>query len=150
LGVKKIRIYPENEAKYMEALSLYRRAYNLAIAYYKKNSLKNDIRASISKQIKGEREEWEGAYDVNIIQDAVQSAQQTILTTIKNGGNAKFKSRKGAVHSFSHPRLGKNLNPSVRSLGKIYRTEDVPKEAIGRRVTVLFENGRWYLIAQSI
>jgi len=45
--------------------------------------------------------------------------------------------------------LGKNLNPSVRSLGKIYRTEDVPEEAIGRRVTVLFENGRWYLIAQK-
>jgi len=79
LGVKKIRIYPENEAKYMEALSLYRRAYNLAIAYYKENSIKNDIRASIAEQIKGEREEWEGAYDVNIIQDAVQSAQQTIL-----------------------------------------------------------------------
>ncbi len=40
LGVKKIRIYPENEAKYMEALSLYRRAYNLAIAYYKKKLFK--------------------------------------------------------------------------------------------------------------
>ncbi len=68
LGVKKIRIYPENEAKYMEALSLYRRAYNLAIAYYKKNSLKNDIRATILTD-KVEREEWNGAYDVNIIQD---------------------------------------------------------------------------------
>ncbi len=45
----------------MEALSLYRRAYNLAIAYYKENSIKNDIRASIAEQIKGEREEWEGA-----------------------------------------------------------------------------------------
>ncbi len=149
LGVKKIRIYPENEAKYMEALSLYRRAYNLAIAYYKENSIKNDIRASIAEQIKDEREKWNGAYDVNIIQDGVQLAKQTILKTIKNGGNAKFKSRKGNIHSFSHPRLGKNLNPSVKSLGKIYRTEDVPEEAIGRRVTVLFENGRWYLIAQK-
>jgi|GEM_PF-4086963 hypothetical protein len=63
------------------------------------------------------------------ILEYAMSAKQTSLKTIKNGGNAKFKSRKGNIHSFSHPRLGKNLNPSVKSLGKIYRTEDVPKEA---------------------
>jgi len=149
LGVKKIRIYPKNEDKYKQALSLYRRAYNLAIAYYKNNSLINDIRADISKQIREERNIWNGVYDINIVQDAIDSAKGTIKKTINQGGKPKFKNRKGSIHSFSHPRLGKKLNPAIQSLGEIHRTETIPNEAIGQRVTVVFENNRWYLIAQQ-
>lgn len=165
IATKKIRIYPENEDKYHQMLCVYRRAYNLAVEKYKTGTYKDengksiDIRPEIREIIKGECDVSGSVYDVNIIHDAVRKAGQAFSTICKKNKKLKgassgfseihFKSRKGKVHTFTLDKMPKGLNPCVRSLGKIYVTESVPVEAIGKQVVVTYDHGRWYINVQQ-
>lgn len=166
IATKKIRIYPENESKYHQMLCVYRRAYNLAVEKYINDKWKDpvtnkaiDFRSEISAKIKSECEESGSVFDVNVLQAAVRSANDTFSAVCKKNKKLKgatsgfasirFKSRKGKIHSFSTARLPKGLNVCPKSLGKAYITEEVPKEAIGKQVTITYNNGRWFMNVQQ-
>jgi putative transposase len=165
IASKKIRFYPENSSFYHQALTLYRRAYNLAIALYlnseyigEDGKFKN-LRPQIKEQCKREQEENKFIYNSIIVDNAVLQA----LTTFKaimaknkkikglNSGFASlnFKSRKGSKHSFSMDRMPKGLNPAVKVLGKIHLTESVPKEAINKSCIITYDKGRWFIQVQQ-
>ncbi len=160
---KKIRIYPKEKNKYTEALTLYRRAYNLAISPFiegtfldEKGKFK-DLRPKIREKCKPEQEIKNAVYNTNIIGDAVKEAQTTMKKIMKqskgkkNGfSKASFKSRKGDIHSFSIDRLSKSGKVAPKALGDIHITEEIPTEAIGKSCTVLYDKGRWFLIVQQL
>ena len=136
---KKVRFYPKNEEKYFQALSLYRRAYNLTIAKFKDNLFIDkdgefiNLRPEIKELCKKEQVENEKIYNSIIVDNAVLSAQKTIKIIMKKnkGGKngyhqARFKSKKGDIHSFAIDRMPKGLNPVVRVLGKISLSEKMP------------------------
>ena len=162
---KKIRFYPEDEAKYKEALVLYRRAYNLAVANYIEDTYKDDdgkfrnLRPEIKEQCKNEQEENGRIYNSIIVDNAVLAALTSFKAVMaknkkkkgdKNGfSNLKFKSRKGDIHSFSIDRMPSGLNPAVKALGKIYLTENVPNEGIGKKVIITYNKRRWFIQVQK-
>ena len=165
LASKKIRFYPQNEEKYIQALILYRRAYNIAVAHYVNNRYKDEegkfknLRPQIKEQCKAEQEEKNHIYNSIIVDNAVLSALKTFKAVMKRNkqkkgdkrgfSKIKFKSRKGDIHSFSIDRLPKNLSPASRVLGKIYLTENVPNEALDKSVSVTYNKGRWFLQVQQ-
>jgi len=165
IASKKIRIYPEDVKKYEEALSLYRRSYNLAVEKYRGDSYKDDngkwrnLRPEIKQIVKEECDSDERVYNSIIVDSAVLSAQQTFKTVCsrnkKNKGQKggfseiQFKSRKASRQSFSMDRLPKCLCPAIRVLGKIYVTEEIPDEAINKSFTVTRERGRWFICVQK-
>ena len=139
---------------------MYRRAYNLAVSNYLNGTYKNEenkwknLRPKIKTQCKREQEESNSIYNSAIVDNAVLSAQTTFKAVLKNSKNKnyskiRFKSRKGEIHSFSIDRMPKGLNPVVRQLGKIFLTEEVPKEAIDKSVTVTYNKGRWFIQVQQ-
>ena len=155
---KKIRFYPQNEKAYDDFLTLYRRAYNLAVEYFKNGKYKDeqgksrDIRPEICEICKEEQAKNVKPFDVNLIQEAVRKAGETFAKVCKNNkgkttkpNSIHFKSRKGERHSFTISRLPKGLNPYVRSLGKITLTESVPDEAIMAGAVITKDKGRWFL-----
>ena len=165
IASKKIRFYPEDEEKYIQALQLYRRAYNIAVAHYindtykdEENKFKN-LRPQIKEQCKTEQEDKKHIYNSIIVDNAVLSALKTFKTIIRKNKRKKgdkrgfskisFKSRKGDIHSFSIDRLPKNFSPASRALGKIYLTEDVPNQALNKSVIVTYNKGRWFLQVQQ-
>ena len=165
LASKKIRIYPKDTKKYEEALSIYRRSYNLAVERYKGDSYKDDngkwrnLRPEIKQIVKEECESDGRVYNSIIVDNAVLSARQAFKAACSRnkkhkGGKGgfseiKFKSRKSTRQSFSMDRLPKGLNPAIRALGKIHITEEVPDEAINKSFTVTRERGRWYICVQK-
>ena len=162
---KKIRFYPENTEAYHQALILYRRAYNLAIAIYLNNEhigkdgkFKN-LRPQIKEQCKQEQKEKGAIYNSIIVDNAVLQALTTFKSIMaknkklkgsKSGfASPKFKSRKGVKHSFSMDRMPKGLNPAVNSLGKIHLTESIPQEAINKSCIITYDKGRWFIQVQQ-
>ena len=73
IASKKIRFYPENKKAYQDALALYRRSYNLAIARYKENTYKDEngkvvnLRPEIKEQVEREQSEAGNAYNSLIL-----------------------------------------------------------------------------------
>jgi putative transposase len=165
MATKKIRFYPENEKAYQQAITLYRRAYNLAVERYINNNYKDDegkfrnLRPEIKEQCKAEQSEAGSIYNSIIVDNAVLQALTTFKAVMsknkKNKGNKsgfaslRFKSRKGSKHSFSIDRMPKGLNPAIKSLGKIHLTEPVPNEAINKSCTITCDKGRWFLQVQQ-
>jgi len=165
IAVKKIRFYPQNEEKYIQALQLYRRAYNIAVSHYLSGTDKDEegkfknLRPKIKEQCKKEQEEKNHIYNSIIVDNAVLSALKTFKIIMKRNRQKKgekngfsklnFKSRKGDIHSFSMDRLPKNLFPASRVLGKIFLTEKIPNEAIDKSIIVTYNKGRWFLQVQQ-
>lgn len=165
IASKKIRIYPEDTKKYEEALSLYRRSYNLAVERYKGNSYKDDdgkwknLRPEIKQIVKSECDSDGRAFNSIIADNAVLAAQHTFKTVCSRNKKRKgekggfselqFKSRKASRQSFSMDRLPKGLCPAIRVLGKIHITEEIPNEAINKSFTVTRERGRWFICVQK-
>jgi len=167
IASKKIRFYPNEENKYHQALTLYRRAYNLAIEQYKNGTYRaedsgkwRDLRLEIKKVCKEEQENKDEIYNSLIVDNAVQLAKKTFKTIIKrnkklkrNGGGdysiLNFKSRKRAVHSFAMDRMPKGLNPANKALGTITLTENIPNEAIGKQCIITYNKGRWFIQVQQ-
>jgi len=162
---KKIRFYPEEEDRYFQALTLYRRAYNLAVSHYLNDTYKDEngkfrnLRPEIKEQCKREQEENGFAYNSIIVDSAVLSALTTFKAVMNRNKKKKgdksgfstirFKSRKSDIHSFSIDRMPKGLNPVPRALGKIFLTEKVPLEAINKSATITYNKGRWFLQVQQ-
>jgi putative transposase len=165
IASKKIRFYPENIIAYNEALTLYRRAYNLAVECYTnekhidENGKFKNLRPQIKAQCKEEQEAKGAIYNSIIVDNAVLQALTTFkavmsknkkLKGLKSGfASLKFKSRKGSKHSFSMDRMPKGLNPANRVLGKIHLTESVPNEAINKSCIITYDKGRWFIQVQQ-
>ncbi len=165
IASKKIRFYPENEAAYFDALALYRRSYNLAVERFKNDDYKDEngkflnMRPAIKAQVEQEQRESGRAYNSLVSDNGTLAAATTFKAVCSNNKKLKgaksgfseisFKSRKGSKHSFSIDRLPKALNPCVKALGKIYLTESVPSEAIGKSCIITCDKGRWFLQVQQ-
>ena len=160
---RKIRFYPEAEARYVDALFLYRRAYNLAAErYIKGDHVDSDgkainLRPQIKAICKAEQEATGRAYNSLICDNAVREARTSFVAVASRNKGKKaedglsrlhFKSRKGEVHSFRMCRMPAGLSPAVKVLGKITLTEPVPAEAIDQAITVTRDKGRWFLNVQ--
>lgn len=164
VGSKKIRIYPKDESKYFQALNLYRRAYNLAVAIYlsgdhlDENGKFKNLRPQIKEQCKAEQDKDELVYSSIIVDHAVLSALTSFKAVMKRNKSKKgektgfstlrFKSRKGDIHSFGGDRFPKSESPFPKALGEIFLTEDVPEEAINKSFIVTYNKGRWYVQVQ--
>jgi len=162
---KKIRFYPEDSIAYHQALTLYRRAYNLAIECYTNDKYLNEdgkfknLRPQIKEQCKAEQEESKSIYNSIIVDNGVLQALATFKAVMaknkrlkgsKTGfASLRFKSRKGAKHSFSIDRMPKGLNPATRVLGKIHLTETIPQEAINKSCIITYDKGRWFIQVQQ-
>lgn len=102
IASKKIRFYPENEAAYFQALSLYRRSYNLAVERFLNNDYKDEngkwinMRPAIKAQVKEEQKESGRIYD-SIISDNGTLAAATTMRAVCS----KNKKLKGAKSGFS-------------------------------------------------
>ena len=96
---RKVRLYFQNaeqKRKYHEMMTVYRRAYNLAVDIYihGKNKLENgnyidDIRPDIRAKIKSECEESGSVYDINVIDEACKEARTNFFTICKNNVSIK-------------------------------------------------------------
>jgi putative transposase len=165
IASKKIRFYPENESAYYDALALYRRSYNLAVERFRNNDYKDangkfiNMRPAIKAQVAQEQKESGRAYN-SLVSDngtlaaattfkAVSSKNKKLKGAQSGFSEIRFKSRKGAIHSFSIDRLPKGLNPCVQALGKIHLTENVPSEAIGKSCIITCDKGRWFIQVQQ-
>jgi putative transposase len=164
-ATKKIRFYPESELKYIQALMLYRRAYNLAISRYIEGSHEDDdgkfydLRPWVKATCQLEQKEKSHIYNSLICDNAVREAKTTFFAMAKKNkgkhpeqpGFARlhFKSRKGDIHSFRMCRMPAGLSPAVRALDEIHLTETVPQEAIDQAITVTFDKGRWFINVQQ-
>jgi len=163
---KKIRFYPEKESLYHEMLTLYRRAYNLAIECYINNFYQDesgnwrDLRSEIRAICQKEQEDKEAVFNSNVVNEAVLSAKESFKSVIKHNEKVKnsgrsnyaslhFKSRKMVVQSFILDRMPKGLNPASKTLGKIYLTEKVPTESIGKKCIITYNKGRWFIQVQK-
>ena len=165
IASKKIRFYPQNSEFYHQALTLYRRAYNLAVECYIGGNYKNEegkfknLRPQIKSQCKEEQIAKGAIYNSIIVDNAVLQALTTFKAVITKNKNMKglksgfaslrFKSRKGSKHSFSIDRMPKGLNPAVKALGKINLTESIPEEAINKSCIITLDKGRWFIQVQQ-
>ncbi|UYM17226.1 RNA-guided endonuclease TnpB family protein [Endozoicomonas euniceicola] len=162
---KRIRIYPENEPAYRDALALYRRSYNLAVERFRNDKYKDEngkfinMRPSIKAQVEKEQKDNGRAYNSIISDNGTLAAATTFKSVCSKNKKLKgasggfseisFKSRKGSRHSFSIDRLPKGLNPCVNALGRIHLTEEVPAEAIGKSCVITCDKGRWFIQVQQ-
>ncbi len=153
LITKKVRIYPENEGKYFQALHTHRRGYNLAVdAFNNGEKPSYELCKRICEQVKGEDYE---VYDVNLIQSAYDKATKTRAAVIKKrkqGRKAKlhFMSWKHSRRYFILHKLGETKGIYPKQLEEVTYTEKVPEEAVGRyRMPVVYENGEWYICLQK-
>jgi len=165
IASKKIRFYPQNESAYFDALALYRRSYNLAVERFRNDHYKDEsgkfinLRPAIKAQVEQEQQETGRAYNSLISDNGTLAAATTFKAVCSKNKKLKgaksgfseigFKSRKGSMHSFSIDRLPKGLNPCVKTLGRIYLTESVPSEALGKSCTMTCDKGRWFIQVQQ-
>lgn len=153
--VKKIRIYPNEEEKFFDAINLYRRAYNLTVALYINNMWRDEDGKALNlrPQIKEicQKEYQDRAYNSIIVDNAVLKAKETFLKVIKGNKANKtnhqisFKSRKNQTQTFAIDRLAKSKLVAPKALGQFFATENIPNESIGKSCSVTFERGRWFL-----
>ncbi|MDK9795080.1 transposase, partial [Vibrio sp. D431a] len=167
LASKKIRFYPENETAYEQALTLYRRCYNLAVEMINGGKDKDengkiiDIRPYIRGLVEKEQRESGRIYNNELPNEAVREAKDKFKAVCKkNKQLAKegaksgyatlgFKSRKGVIHTFNFPKFptGKSIAP--KALGKVFLTEEVPAECFKKACKVTRNKGRWFLQVQQ-
>lgn len=164
-ATKRIRFYPKSEIKYIQALILYRRAYNLALSRYIDNTYKDvdgkdiNLRPWVKSVCQPEQIEKGQVYNSLICDNAVREAKTTFVALKRKNKGQKanqpgfaklhYKSRKGDIHSFRMCRMPAGLSPAVKALDDIRLTEKVPEEAIDQAVTVTFNKGRWFINVQQ-
>lgn len=145
-------------------LTLYRRAYNLSIEKYKNNEYKDenglwrDLRKEVRFQCEEEQKNKNSVYNSNVVNEAVLSAKKSFKAILKYNkkikdnkkrATLKFKSRKNPISSFIIDRMPKGLNPALKTLGKIFLTESIPNEAIGKSCIITYNKGRWFIQVQK-
>ena len=158
---KKIRIYPENEKAYKNGFDLNRRAWNLAVEKIKEdfdNFIENyqEIRSEIRIQCKEELENYEGIFNSNLCDEAVNEAKKKQFEIMKenkrkkenretNFGEITFKKAKSPQQYFTIQKLSKKGVPYPRLFGKVHITEEIPNEAINAMAVVTIRNRRIFL-----
>lgn len=150
---RKIRIYPKIQSKWFELLHASRRAYNCCIERFRAYSQEQDkIKQSDFRKIVRARvlEEFPNVPHV-MLDEAVNSAyltQQAVIKKRKQGLKCdySFKSRKASKQSFTVQKLSSN-GPFPTTLS-LYLTEAIPSVAEGKMASVVWENGRWFLICK--
>lgn len=157
VGSRKIRIYPQDESRYFDLVSLSRRAYNLAVAWLKAQERvdlkrRTEVRGDIREQV---RSEWAGRTFSSIVADeAVSKAFDTFKACLRKWSTGqkarmRFRSRKDPVQRFIITRLS-TAGSYPRALGGVHITEDIPEEAIGKMAVVTRCHGRWYLSVKKM
>ncbi len=147
---KKIRIYPNDEALWFDALNLFRRAYNLTIEFMRKGRKPHaEFRTQICDWCIQECEENETKYNSNLVQAAYRKACDTRSAVIKKrmkGEKAEmsFMSRNAPQQYFVVPRLSAKKQVFPKILKGCTWTEGAPDEAIGKTVVVTYTNGQWF------
>jgi putative transposase len=153
IGTRKIRIYPKNESKWFDMLSLNRRAYNLTIELFKNNTEnkklnQTEIRKNVREQCRKEFNESDRGFASVVADEAVNAAFETLKNIIKKRKSKipcdfQYKSRKNPKQSFIIQKLSKKgVMPQLLAC---HITEQKPDEAIGNMASVSFHNGRWFL-----
>jgi putative transposase len=157
LATRKIRIYPKNELKFKQALSLFRRAYNLATACYINDEWRDEdgkainLRPSIKQVCRAEQLDNGGIYNSIIVDNAVLKAKETFLKIIKCNKSNKtnhsmsFKSRKHSRQTFAVDRLSVSKMVAPRAIGEFDSAEQIGDESINKSCSISFERGRWYI-----
>lgn len=165
IATKKIRIFPKNINAYQEALTLHRRAYNLAMERYINNDYKDkdgkirNLRPEIKTICIKEQQENGRIYHSDLVANGVLNAKQTFSTVLSNNkskkgqktgfSSLKFKSKKGVKHTFKIDRLPKSGKPCKSVLGDIEITEAIPSEAYGKTALITCDKGRWFINVQQ-
>lgn len=141
--------------------AVFRRAYNLTVEmmnngkYLDEKGKSVDLRPSIREQVKKECNETGWVYDVNVIHQAVKQARSCFIAACRKNSKKEgvstlgFKSRKEKIQSFCLDRLPKSFMPCIKSLGRVFITESIPEEAIGKEVTITCDHGRWFIAVQQ-
>lgn len=159
-GTKKIRVYPKNKRYLLEVIRQQRRAYNLAIACFVEQDehvdLRNDssydkshLRKTIREFVKSEVEERGEKFLSAGCDEAVASAFLTKDAVIRNRTQGKksgfsFKAAKNPRQSLIWQKLSKGFIEK-----QFYITEDCPEESLGKQARVIYDKGRWFLLAQK-
>lgn len=160
IATKKIRVFPKDESRFIQALHTYRLAYNLTVeAINAKEKLGSDLRRSIMEKIKATYTNDENpehyVYDVNLIYEAYrkcEGAYRAQLKKFKAKGTPftmRFMSWKYSPRYFMVFRLAKCGFPYPRQLGEIFLTESLPEESFDKSAVVKYENGQWYMYVQQ-
>lgn len=159
-GTKKIRVYPKNKDYLLEVIRQQRRAYNLAVACFIEQDmrveLRNDssydkslLRKTIREFVKSEVEERGEKFVSSGCDEAVTSAFLTRDAVIRNRKKGKksgysFKSAKNPRQSLIWQKLSKGFIEKQFCI-----TEDYPEESLGKQARVVYDKGRWFLLAQK-
>lgn len=163
-AVKKIRFYftsSEQKNKYMQMMTVARRAYNLSVdllnngKYLDEKGNSVDLRPGVREIVRQESKENNTVFDVNVCDQAVRLAQTDFIAVCRKNKKQKqdgaefsrlgFKSRKSKKQTFSHPRMGKKGMVCSRSLGEIKLTEKLPEGSAGKNVDITCDHGRWFI-----
>jgi len=159
-ATKKIRIFPKNELRFIQALHTYRLAYNLTVeAINAKEKLGSELRRSITDKIKATYTNDESpehyVYNVDLIHEAYrkcEGAYRAQLKKFKTKGTPftmRFMSWKYSPRYFMVKRLAKSGFPYPKQLGEIFLTEPLPEESFNKSAVVKYENGQWYISVQQ-
>ncbi len=144
---RKIRIYPNDEQKFLDLCDLSRACYNKMIEF-KKNYLEDKRTFQQQRtEVMDMSKEW-GNYQSHVMQEACRAADTTAKAIIRSrskGNKCDFSFRRfhDPVQGFDIQRLGDSIYP--RYTGGCYFTEDVPLYAKGKTARVVIENNEWYL-----
>ena len=144
---KKIRIFPENEELYIQALHVSRRAYNLSVEGFRKGLNPKNLREDVIRLMRVEGSE---AFDTNLIGEAYRKANTSRISVIrkrvkKEKAELHFKSWLYSPKSFNVKKLGIKGSIYPKSLGKVQYSEYIPPEAIGKSAIVTYDNGQWFI-----
>lgn len=147
VGVRKIRIYPENERLWTLHLHASRRAYNCCVEILRNRTTKtqSEVRREIRNQVASE---YAGQIAHDCLDEAVNCAYRALSAVIskrKRGEKCElnFRSRKDTKQSFTMARLRSTPYPKI--LGGVHITEAIPQESKGRMADVVFQRGRWFM-----
>lgn len=159
-GTKKIRVYPKNKDYLLEVIRQQRRAYNLAIACFEEQDRnvglrkdpaydKSPLRKTIREFVKSEVEERGAVFISSGCDEAVASAFLTRDAVIRNRKSGKrcgfsFKAAKNPRQSFIWQKLSRGFINKQFTI-----TEECSEEAFGKQARVVFDKGRWFLLAQK-
>lgn len=160
IATKKIRVFPKDESRFIQALHTYRLAYNLAVeAINAKEKLGSDLRRSIMEKIKATYTSDENpehyVYNVDLIYEAYrkcEGAYRAQLKKFKTKGTPftmRFMSWKYSPRYFMVKNLAKSGFPYPKQLGEIFLTESLPEESFNKSAVVKYENGQWYINVQQ-
>lgn len=159
-GTRKIRLYPKDQSQVQELLRQQRRAYNQAIACFKEQSerpelrtdkdySKTELRRTIRDFVRSEVSERGGDFLSSGTDEMILKAFLTRDAIIRERTKGKpaefsFKSRKSPSQSF----MVQKLTPKFIT-DRFRISEPLPEDSIGKVTTFVFENGRWFVCAQK-